>query len=261
MQFIDSHCHLQDKRYDRKISAVLDRSTQAGVTYMICCATGEDDWEAVALLADTYEMIIPSFGIHPWFISNLSHDWDRKLEEYLRKIPSGVGECGLDFAREGCDVKIQEEIFKKQLYIANKLKRPVNMHCRRAWQRLIPIIQEVGFLQAGGIIHSYSGSHEMVKILESLNINISFSGSVTRPNSKKGPKAIRAVHRDRLLLETDSPDILPSGITGPGERMLNEPAFIRIVAEKVALIKNMTLQSVADITYTNALHLYRGIIS
>ena len=261
MQLFDSHCHLQDTRYGKTLPEVLERAECNDVGYMVCCATCEHDWEAVALLAEQYNNIIPCFGIHPWFLEKLSDTWDKHLEEYLRNILSGVGECGLDFAVKNYNAGDQEAVFKKQLYIAKKLKRPVNMHCRKAWNRLIPILKEVGTLPAGGLIHSYSGSHELIGILESLDLYISFSGSITRPNSKKGPKALGVVSQERLLIETDSPDILPSGIVGPGQRMLNEPAFIKIVAERIASLRNTSLESAAELTYSNALNLYKEVIS
>jgi TatD DNase family protein len=261
MNFFDSHCHLQDNRYGKDLPEVLRRAEKAGIKYMICCATSEKDWEEVALLAEKYKNIVPSFGIHPWFLETLSDNWIDNLEGYLQRIHSGVGECGLDFAIKTHSANVQEDVFKKQLYIAKKLKRPVNIHCRRAWNRLVPILKEVGHLPAGGVIHSYSGSHEQVNELESFGLYLSFSGSITRPNSKKGPRAIQIVSRERLLIETDSPDILPSGIVEPGERMLNEPAFIKVIAERMAGILGTSIQEVADMTYANTMNLFKGIIS
>jgi len=150
MRFFDSHCHLQDERVMARIEEVIVRARTTGVEHMLCCGTQEDDWAAVAELAKKYGEIIPAFGLHPWFAAKRGERWMEKLEQILVECPgAAVGELGLDHALEERNDAEQAEVFAAQLKLARKLKRPVSIHCRRAWGDMMKIIeQQCGLPQA-----------------------------------------------------------------------------------------------------------------
>lgn len=259
IMLVDSHAHLQDRRYGENVSDVIKRAEDAGVARIVCCATGPEDWDRVKSLSHLYpQMIIPCFGVHPWYLDSVGEGWLEKLEQFLKEIPSGVGECGLDFAVDNCSRQMQEEVFKMQLALARRLKRPVTIHCRKAWDRLIAIVKEQGALPAEGLIHSYSGSPDMVKTIESLGLHISFSGAIANIHNKRGRKAIAEVSAERLLLETDSPDILPYFLREKSQ--LNEPAYLALFAESAAKLRNITVREISEITSKNAEQLFQEVI-
>lgn len=231
----------------------MERAGNAGVTRVVCCGTEEEDWAGVLGLKERYpKAVIASFGLHPWYAGRRSGQWLKRLEECLASVPSGVGEIGLDFALEGLDSKTQEEVLRSQLELAVRLKRPVSLHCRKAWDALLGILKEYGPLEAGGLLHSYSGAAELIPELNSLGLCISFSGSITRSGNKRGQRALAAVPDRYLLIETDSPDILPAGIDG-----LNEPAHLVLVARAVASLRGVGEEEIARVTFENAERVFR----
>lgn len=251
MRLFDSHCHLQDKRIFPKHEIILKCASALGVSRILCCGTNEHDWDNVAWLASNYETVIPAFGVHPWYVNNLSESWYQNLEARLVEFPgASVGEIGLDFKVNDGVEGLQVDIFLKQLELAERLCRPVSIHCRKAVGKLVEIIDRKGSL-CRGVIHSYSGSAELVKKFEKAGLYISFSGSVTFDKNKRASLAAQAVSDERLLIETDSPDILPDKLNG-----LNEPANIVSVVDRIAFLRNTDLEQIAQKTYDNASRLF-----
>jgi TatD DNase family protein len=248
----DAHCHLQDKRIAADSAAIIARAHAKGVIKMMCCGTCENDWDAVKALS-AQEGVLASFGLHPWYVSERTDWWLDKLETLLAASPgAGVGEIGLDHAMDKFTHGLQEEIFLYQLRLANRLNRPVSLHCRRAFERVITLLEKEGGVGSGGVLHSFSGPKELIPVLEKLGLFISFSGSITSEGNRRGVEAIRAVSADRLLIETDSPDMLPAQIIeGP-----NEPANCAFVNEKVALLFGERPENIAKRTWDNACGLF-----
>ena len=253
MILFDAHCHLQDKRYADCLPLVMDRACAAGVSRMSCCGCEEQDWETVRKIALAYKIVLPSFGLYPLNVPGRSGRWLEKLKSFLLSIPSGVGEIGLDNSVEGSNNDEQEEVFVAQLRLARELQRPVSIHCRKAWGRLLEILKQEGGLKHGGIVHTYSGSPELVRPLEDFGMSISFSGAITRAGNKRGCKSLQAASRERLLLETDSPDIMPVGAQGT----CNEPANLTLVARAAAALLGEPVETVAKLTCNNANRLFR----
>ncbi len=252
MELCDAHTHLQDLRLSDTVDQVVRRSMVAGVTHMVCCGVQESDWQRVASLADRYSGIFPAFGLHPWFISSRSPDWLDYLESFLLHHSGAVGEIGLDRHSSPVDNEDQLLVFKSQLQLARKYERPVNLHCRNAFGLLADLLKENGGLPHGGVIHSYSGSAEMVKVFEKSGAHISFSGSLTRPHNKKARLAARAVSLERLLIETDTPDLLPTG----APEGLNEPAHVHLVLKTLASLREEPIDVLAHATFSNAIRLF-----
>ena len=256
MQLFDAHNHVQDERIFPDIEKIMHRAREAGVVAMGVKGCCEADWHRVVDIAERYEGVHPAFGLHPWFIAGRSDAWLGKLERMLVEHPqASVGEIGIDHAIGDCDQADQEAVFLAQMELARKLDRPVSIHCRQAWGRLIKLLDGFGDLTRGMLIHCFGGSAEVATELVKRGGYISFSGSITRPNNKKAGPAIRAVPGDRILIETDAPDITPHG--APSER--NEPAFVRLVLAKAAELKGCSEGELAALTFQNALRFFAGM--
>ncbi|WP_372846438.1 TatD family hydrolase [Pontiella sp.] len=249
LKLFDCHNHIQDERLFAQIDAVMDRAAAAGVVAMGVKGCRENDWPQVVELMERYPGVVPSFGLHPWFIGERTPHWAETLEQLLLEHPAaGVGEIGIDQAIEGRDDADQEAVFLDQLEIARRLQRPVSIHCRQAWGRLIELLDGFGELPRGMLIHCFGGSAEVARELVKRGGYISFSGSITRPNNRKAAAAICAVPDDRILIETDAPDILPASAAGP----LNEPANVRLVLAKAAELRGISEERLAGLTFQNA---------
>lgn len=247
--FFDAHCHLQDERLLAAREAVISRAVNAGVKALSCCGTSEKDWAQVRELAGAHESVRPSFGLHPWYVASRTEQWVDALVSYLKEKPRAcIGEIGLDHALDESTFADQEAVFRKQLAIAAEYKRPVTIHCRRAFGRLVELLRLHGGVFQGGIVHSYSGPAELVKDIENFGLSISFSGSITFSKNKRARNALLAVSPSRLCIETDSPDLKP--YQGTGE--LNEPANVVLVAETVAELLGISKEDVAARTWNNA---------
>jgi TatD DNase family protein len=134
MRLFDSHCHLQDERVFARAGEIIARARDAGVVRMLCCGTRESDWDTIKTLSGRFPEIVPAFGLHPWHVRERSAEWQKELEKHLAETPgAAVGEIGLDHAIEPRNDEDQASVFLAQLKLARKLKRPVSIHCRRAW--------------------------------------------------------------------------------------------------------------------------------
>ena len=148
MKLIDAHCHLQDSRIIANKNQIIKNANSVGVEYMACCSTCEKDWDEVQKLSLKYNSVIPNYGIHPWFVDNLSLDWKEKLNTLLKtettrlktQFTPGIGEAGLDFAIKKPNRPLQEKIFTDQLILAKEMELPISIHIRKAWDSFIHII-------------------------------------------------------------------------------------------------------------------------
>ena len=142
----DTHCHLQDERLRPFLPQVMERAEQAGVARMLCCGSAESDWAGVAELAGRYPSVRPAFGLHPWYVAEATPDWVGSLRWRLQAWPTAVvGEIGLDHAVDPATYPAQEEAFLAQIRLAATLHRPVSVHCRRAYGRLINVTYAEAF--------------------------------------------------------------------------------------------------------------------
>jgi TatD DNase family protein len=220
----------------------------------MCCAVGPADWTAVERLGARQPRAAASFGVHPWRVRDLPDDWRVRLETLCSRNPrAGVGEIGLDFTDRSADRDRQQAVFAAQLDLASRLRRPVSIHCRKAWQALIELLEKHP-LSAGGMIHAWSGSPELVDKMQRMGLSISFGGAVTHRRNRKARESARAVDAGRLLIETDSPDMLPAGCAGP----LNEPANIVYIAREIAALRSVDPEAIAELTAANARALFDG---
>lgn len=255
----DTHCHLQDPRYGAGLGAVLARAREAGVGHFLCCGTRESDWAAVLALAAREGGMIPALGLHPWFVAEAEPGWAERLAALLEAHPgAALGECGLDFALESFDADAQVGALRLQLQIAKRLNRPLSMHCRKAWEALAAAIRAEGLPEAGGAVHAFSGSAELAREFQALGLHLGFGCSLGNPQNRRAPKALRAVAPERLLLETDSPDIPPRNLPDWVEGALNEPLNLGWVLAWAAEIRGETTETLKAQVDANAHRIFGG---
>jgi TatD DNase family protein len=216
--FLDSHCHLQKKTLVPNIDKIMEKADKACVNRMFCNATHEDDWQAVVNMATGQPGIVPFLGIHPWFVETATAGWDKRLLSLLLEIPAGIGETGLDKCCRA-DFTRQQQIFMIQLKMASELKRPLVIHCVKAWGRLLEILEQFTEPLPPIMLHAFAGSRETLQRLLKLGCFISFACKLTTNSTLHS--CFLATPLANLLLETDSQK--HSSVTHPinGEKTID----------------------------------------
>lgn len=240
--FFDAHDHLQAYSSKEASDEALRLAAQAGVETMLCSGTSPGDWEAVLALAAGNKGIVPFFGLHPWFLKEGAPGWLDALESFLLRVPSGVGEIGLDGGVNASDPARQEGVFTAQLRLAKKLGRPACLHCVKAWGRMLAVVKE----EAPGpvMFHSYGGPPELVPAFAALGAYFSFSGAIMDGKREKLRRALLAVPAERLLFETEAPDA-----DAPGWRA--GPAGIVEVLSAAAAVLGRPAEELAALSWAN----------
>ncbi len=261
----DTHCHLQDERLRPQVDAVLQRAAGVGVTAMLCCCSAETDWVGVRDLAQRYPAIRAAYGLHPWYAMERSPAWLDTLRAFVATYPVvAVGEIGLDHALAPSTFEAQEAVFLAQLHLAAERHLPVSVHCRRAWGRLMELLDHHGWPPAGIVLHSYSGGKDLVPALTRRGAFFSFSGAVTHDRNVRVRASVAAVPAERLLVETDAPDLpaaLPDGTVALRDadgRVLSEPAHLTHVVAAVASLRGITPVEAAGLITRNARQVFRA---
>ena len=255
---IDCHLHWQDPVLLGTLDEVLARAAEAGVARFVCNGSCESDWPEVASLARRDARIIPCFGLHPWYAGERSGRWLDELERHLSLMPSGLGEIGLDKWKEGLDEAAQEEVFRKQFDLASRLQRPVMVHCVRAWGWLMDVLGSSPPLPRGMLIHAFGGAAELIRPLADRGAYFSFAGDVLDEAKARKRASLQDVPLDRLLLETDAPDILlprayrRSPIRDEKGKEKSEPSDLREVLRGVARLRREPEEKLAGAVRDNA---------
>jgi TatD DNase family protein len=248
---IDSHCHLDNPQFDPDRDAVIDRALAAGVDRMMVIGTGEGppDLEAGIRLADRHEAIYATVGVHPHDASKATAEIYRHLAERL-KHPKVValGEIGVDYHYDHSPRDVQREVFLEQMRIASDARKPIVIHTREAWEDTLALLDEhwkpTGL---GGIMHCFSGSPREAERCIALGFHLSFGGIITFPKSAEVQEAARKAPANRILIETDAPYLAP--VPHRGKR--NEPAFVAETARKLAQLRGVTPEEIAQLTTAN----------
>jgi TatD DNase family protein len=209
LRWTDAHNHLQDPRLG-ETAPIIAAMKLAGVSHCVVNATQEADWLAVENLAVAEpEWVSPAFGVHPWHAHTVTSGWVKRLKTLLVKFPhSSIGECGLDTWITHPSLEIQRPVFIEQLRLARELERPVTIHCLKAWGALFDCFAEAP-PPSRFLMHSFGGSMEVAQRLIPLGAYFSFSGHFLHPRKSAVLEVFRQLPLERILLETDAPDMLP----------------------------------------------------
>jgi TatD DNase family protein len=266
--FIDSHAHLEGKRYDADRSEVLARAKQSGIEAYLAIGNGEgpETADCGIKLADEfdgrpeYPRIWASVGIHPHEANRASETADAQLSQWA-KNPRVIawGEIGLDYFYDHSPREMQKTVFRTQMELARFAKLPIIIHCRpsdnseNAWDDCLTLIGEQWSSSGwGGILHCFTGSVEHARRALDLGFMISFAGNITFPKAQPIRDAAQMVPLDRMLIETDSPYLAP--IPHRGQR--NEPGYVKEVARQIGEIRNLAAEEVGAQTTENFLKFF-----
>ena len=252
MSLIDSHCHLDDDRFDADREDILERARQQGVQQIVLPATTAERWPKVKQIAGAYSDVYPAYGLHPMFVEHHQTRHLSELDEWLDKEkPIAVGECGLDFLHSRVDEKWQLQLFSEQLQMAKNHGLPVIVHVRKAMDQVISLLRKHQPLS--GVIHSFAGSLQQAQQLLNLNFKLGIAATVDFERAKKLRDVVARIDEKGLLLESDAPD--QPGINHRGE--LNEPAFVVEHFKTMANLRDISEEQLRKILEDNTRALFK----
>jgi TatD DNase family protein len=254
LRWTDAHNHLQDPRLGDP-TPVIAAMRSAGITCSVVNATREDDWPAVENLATREpDFVSPAFGIHPWQAHTATRGWQNRLQTLLESHPqASIGECGLDQWISHPPIDVQRPVFIGQIRLAREMDRPLTVHCLKAWGALFEAFAEAP-PPARFLMHSFGGSIETARRLIPHGAYFSFSGHFLHPRKHAMIEVFRSLPPDRILLETDAPDMLPPAdtITHPLPEHRNHPANLPAIGLALAAALGMRAADLAALTRDNA---------
>ncbi len=250
---IDTHCHLDMSAYETDCEAVLARALAAGVTRIISVGIDLASSRSAIALAEQYEGIYATVGVHPHNVAKLSEGDYAELQSLCRH-PKVVayGEIGLDYVKDYAPVAQQKEHFGRQIALARELQLPLVVHDREAHDEIMEILEAAAPFPAGGVMHCFSGDAAFARRVLALGFHISIPGVVTFAKAEMLQGAVREIPLGSLVLETDGPFLAP--VPQRGKR--NEPQLMLYTAQKVAELKGISLEEVARQTTMNAVRLF-----
>ncbi len=249
---VDSHAHIYYRDYAGDFEEMLQRATDAGVAAMLVVGTDiESSRESVAL-AEKYPQLYAAVGIHPHDAGRVTDNCYGVIRELALSSPKvvAIGEIGLDFYRDRAPRHEQGAVFRRLLRLASELDKPVIVHDRDAHAQVLACLREEKARR--GVLHCFSGDSAMAAEAIAMGFYVSIPGTITYPANEPLRDVVRATSIDRMLVETDCPYLSP--VPHRGKR--NEPAYVRLAAERVAEVKGLSLEDVARITTKNVCDLF-----
>jgi TatD DNase family protein len=248
VNLVDSHCHLDHEKFQGDLEETIARARAAGVSRFLAIGTGEGPphLEAGIRMAEQFEGFLATVGVHPHDASKAGPETFARLAGFT-KHPKVVayGEIGLDYHYDFSPRDVQRNVFIQQLEIAREAKLPVVIHTREAWEDTVRLLRENW--QGGGIMHCFTGNPEQAGEALDLGFHLAFGGVITFPKSEETRAAARMTPDDFLLVETDAPYLAPA----PHRGKRNEPAFVAETVRKLAEIRGVEPERMAEITTRN----------
>jgi len=249
---VDTHAHLDAHQFDGDREEVIERSLATGVQTVITVGADMESSRAAVALARQHRCLYATVGVHPHEAAQVQKD-DLAELEHLCADPAvvAVGEIGLDFYRNLSPPQVQKQVFLAQLDLARQLDKPVVVHDRDAHTETMSILQDRA-REWRGVLHCFSGDRQMAMQAIQMGFYISFAGPVTFENARRLQELAREIPLEHILVETDCPYLSPH----PHRGQRNEPAYVRLVAAKIAALKELPLERVAEATTANAQRLF-----
>ena len=252
---IDSHVHLDTKRFNKDIDEVIQRAKDKGVNKFIIPAIESDNMDGIIKLCEKYDEIYFSSGNHP----NRLDSFDMKnIEKYISHEKCvAVGECGLDWFRipKGSNLndikKRQIEVFEEQILLSSKYNKPLILHSRDTDKEMMETLMKHKNILVGGVVHCYLGSENLLK-LKDYNFYFGIGGIVTYKSATELRDNLIKVPLDRIIIETDAPYLTP----GSNRKLRNEPSFTPIIVKEVSILLNMSVEMTEKVTYENTERLF-----
>lgn len=245
----DTHVHLNADQFMEDRDETIQRAFDAGVNYMVVVGFDRRTIPLAIEIAEQNETIYAAVGWHPVDAIDMTNEdlnWIEELSSHPKVV--AIGEMGLDYHWDKSPKDVQKEVFRKQIRLAKKVNMPIIIHNREATEDIIEILQEENAAEVGGIMHCYNDSAEYVQACLDMNFYISLGGPVTFKNASLPKEVAVQVPLDRLLVETDAPFLAPH----PNRGKRNEPAFVKLVAEKIAELRGISFEELSKKTTENA---------
>ncbi|QIQ21203.1 YchF/TatD family DNA exonuclease [Zophobihabitans entericus] len=251
MFLVDSHCHLDGLDYSQtNISQIIDEAKQQEVNFCLSVATTLSGYQHLKAWLAPYQNIALSCGVHPLNLDDEPFNLALFKQLAAESVVVGLGETGLDYYYQKDNMATQQEVFREHIRLGRELNKPVIIHTREAKDDTLAIIKEENI--SSGVLHCFTEDLDMAKKLLDLGLYISFSGIVTFRNAERLREVARYVPLDRMLIETDSPYLAPVPYRGKE----NHPAYVRAVAEYLAVLKNVSVVELASQTTDNFSQLF-----
>jgi TatD DNase family protein len=255
--FVDSHCHIDFPELREKLPEVLEAMRANAVTHALCISVTLEDWPGVVRIAESNPHVYATVGVHPDYEATDEPSVERLVELSRHGRIVGIGETGLDYYRmqQFADqtMEWQRERFRRHIRAAREAGKPLVIHTRAASADTVRVMTEEGARDVGGVMHCFTESWETARACLDLGFHISFSGIVTFKNAKELHDVARRVPLERMLIETDSPYLAPVPFRGK----LNQPAYVKHVAEGIAALRGIPVDEVAARTSENFFRLFR----
>lgn len=255
IEFFDSHAHYNDEQFDNDRDELIEKMHKEGITKIIVAGSNVGTSIEAIEMAEKYEFIYATVGIHPQDIENIDKDLIEIERIANHKKVVAIGEIGLDYHYTKDNKEEQKNAFIKQIELANKVNLPIVIHSRDAYIDTIDILKNIILSNKRGVFHCCQLNMELIKEALNLGFNISFAGSVTFKNSKNVKECLDLIPLDRLQIETDAPYLSPEPLRGTRNNSIN----MRFTAQKIADLKGVSLEEVAKITYSNTLRIFEKI--
>lgn len=251
MYFIDTHTHIYLPEFDDDRDAAMQRAREASVEITIMPAIDSTTHSAMLRVESTYKNCYSMIGLHPCSVNQAYEKELTIIDEHLKKRKFiAIGEAGLDFYWDKTFTKQQYEAFHKQIEMAFQHHLPIVIHSRNAMDECIDVVREHQGVK--GVFHCFSGSHEQAEKIIELDFMLGIGGVVTFKNAGVD-KVIEKVGLKNVILETDAPYLAP--VPYRGKR--NEPSYIKLIAEKLSSLCNLTVEQTAELTTRNARNLFK----
>tara|TARA_B110000037_G_scaffold77466_1_gene92603 strand:- start:2200 stop:2973 length:774 start_codon:yes stop_codon:yes gene_type:complete len=250
--YVDSHCHINFPELNQKIDQVLANMEDNKISHALCVSVTLDKINEILGLTKKYSNIFASVGVHPDYEDIQEPDIDILFNYSKNEKIVAIGETGLDYFRLTGDLSWQRDRFRTHIRAAIKSHLPLIIHTRNAQDDTINIMKEESARSARGVMHCFTESYEMAKKAIDLGFYISFSGIITFKNAESLRDTVKKIPIENILIETDSPYLAPV----PNRGKLNEPANVAFVAEKIAELKDISIEKVAEITTNNFFTLF-----
>ncbi|WP_432664699.1 TatD family hydrolase [Wukongibacter baidiensis] len=250
----DSHTHLTSRRFDRDRDKVIQRMEKNDVTYALLPGSSFENSVEAAELANKYDMFYASVGVHPCNTKDLDGMTLQLLKALARKPKVvAIGEIGLDYYHDDSPIDIQRKWFIEQIRLAKDLKLPMIIHDREANDDVFNILKQENAFETGVLVHCYSGNASLARKYVRLGAYLSIAGPVTYNGARKLHEVVKAVPLDNIMIETDAPSLTPQPLRGKR----NEPSYVKYVAERIAELKEISYEEVAEKTMENAKKFFR----
>ncbi len=252
---IDTHCHLDDKRYEDDLEEVFQSAKNRGVEKFIIPGADPKSLKRAVEISQKYSNVYFAVGVHPYDAKNYNRSY---LEEFVTHPKCiAIGECGLDYFRlpdilEDIEVekKLQKEVFKDQILWAKELKKPLIVHIRESSADCLELLKFYAG-EEGGVLHCYNADESLLKLADN-NFYFGIGGVLTFKNARKLINVYPKIPHNRLLIETDAPYLTPH----PHRGKRNEPSYTTDIADKMCELSNLSREDMEDITTNNALRLF-----